>query len=255
MQARPALPGTAWACHAGTDGRLEFAKRLPDERPRLRPSARPFGLFAAGGRADRSRASPNSPRPTASRRWRSPTPTTCSARWSSPRSSPATASSRSSAARSRSISATASRTPRTGGPAAHLPRHRPARGQRGGLSAADAAVLAGLPRDAVRRQPHIKLDWLEGETDGPDRAHRRARRPARPGDSPPARRSAPPRAASACSGSSATGSMSSCSATACRSERLTEPALVDLAYAQRLPLVATNEPFFARATTTRPMTR
>ena len=40
--------------------------------------------------------------------------------------------------------------------------------------------------------------------------------------------------------------MSSCSATARRRERATEPALVDLAYARGIPLVATNEPFFAK---------
>ena len=39
--------------------------------------------------------------------------------------------------------------------------------------------------------------------------------------------------------------MSNCSGTACRSERATEPHLIDIAYAQSLPLVATNEPFFA----------
>ena len=39
--------------------------------------------------------------------------------------------------------------------------------------------------------------------------------------------------------------MSNCSATACREQRSTEPHLIDLAYAQSLPLVATNEPFFA----------
>ena len=41
--------------------------------------------------------------------------------------------------------------------------------------------------------------------------------------------------------------MSSCSATASQAERRAEPALIDLAYAQGLPLVATNEPYFATA--------
>ena len=41
--------------------------------------------------------------------------------------------------------------------------------------------------------------------------------------------------------------MSNCSATASRAERRVEPALIDLAYAKGLPLVATNEPFFATA--------
>ena len=38
-------------------------------------------------------------------------------------------------------------------------------------------------------------------------------------------------------------------------ERTAEPALVELAYARGIPLVATNEPLFARGKTTRRMTR
>ena len=81
--------------------------------------------------------------------------------------------------------------------------------------------------------PHLKLAWLEGETDGPDRAHRRPGRAARSRRSPPGRADSPRRALrGAGSGCSATGSMSSCSATARRAERATEPALIELAYAQ-----------------------
>ena len=55
-----------------------------------------------------------------------------------------------------------------------------------------------------------------------------------------------PSAAEAARGaSSATGSTSRCSATACKSEHETEPQLLELAYAPRLPLVATNEAYFA----------
>ena len=36
---------------------------------------------------------------------------------------------------------------------------------------------------------------------------------------------------------------------------MTEPVLIDLAYGKGLPLVATNEPYFATAPTTRRMTR
>ena len=46
---------------------------------------------------------------------------------------------------------------------------------------------------------------------------------------------------------SAIGSMSSCSVTALEKERRVEGALIDLAYAKGLPLVATNEPYFATA--------
>ena len=40
--------------------------------------------------------------------------------------------------------------------------------------------------------------------------------------------------------------MSNCSATARAAERAAEPALLELAYANGIPLVATNEPFFAK---------
>ena len=93
--------------------------------------------------------------------------------------------------------------------------------------------------------PHIKLAWLDGHADGLDRAHRRAGRPDRPRHPRPASRISPPRASTRCSPRSATGSMSSCSATASPQERTVEPALIDLAYAKGIPLVATNEPFFA----------
>ena len=68
---------------------------------RLRPSPRPLRLFAERRRDQgRTRSPPWRATPRC-RRWRSPTPATCSARWSSARPAPARACSRSSAARSR----------------------------------------------------------------------------------------------------------------------------------------------------------
>ena len=159
----------------------------------------------------------------------------------------APASSRSSAARWRSISATPTTAPATA-------MRRPAR-ERIVLLAAREAGYRSLMRLSSRafldtppnEPPHLKLAWLEGETDGlialtggPGRAARSRdrRRPE------PSRRHAARRAARACS---ATGSMSSCSATAPPNERTTEPALIDLAYGKGIPLVATNEPYFASA--------
>ena len=70
----------------------------------------------------------------------------------------------------------------------------------------------------------------QGETDGPDCAHRRPRRAARRGDRG---RAEPILRAARCEawrGCSATGSTSNCSATALPAERTVEPALIELAY-------------------------
>ena len=94
--------------------------------------------------------------------------------------------------------------------------------------------------------PHLKLAWLEGETDG---LIALTGGPGGPLDAAIVAGQGATRerrAARRWRGCSATGSMSSCSATASTAERSAEPALVDLAYARGIPLVATNEPFFAR---------
>ena len=117
--------------------------------------------------------------------------------------------------------------------------------------------LARLPGDAAERAAAPQARLARGRDRRP-----RSRSPAAPAGrstrrSPPGRADLAAHAARrAARGCSATGSMSSCSATARPSERMTEPALIDLAYAQGIPLVATNEPLFRRrATTTRRMTR
>ena len=74
---------------------------------RLRPPQGPLGLLAAGGGAAGQAAGRRSPPPTRCRRSGSPTPATCSGRSSSPPRWRRRASSRSSAARWRSTSATA----------------------------------------------------------------------------------------------------------------------------------------------------
>ena len=64
--------------------------------------------------------------------------------------------------------------------------------------------------------------------------------------SSPGRPISPARAARPCRSCSATGSTSSCSATARRASAPPKRALIELAYARDIPLVATNEPFFAK---------
>ena len=136
-------------------------------RSRFRASARALVLFAARRRAARLRGSPSSPRPTSSRRWRSPTPTTCSARWNSPKSSPAPASSRSSAARCAIDFGDSDHGQRKPNARRRAPRIVLLAAQRGRLPQPDAAVTRA-PSSTRRpnEPPRLKLDWLEGETDG-----------------------------------------------------------------------------------------
>ena len=188
-----------------------------DFRSWLRASARAFVLFAARGRAARSRGWPNSPRPTASPRSRSPTPTTCSARSSSPTRWRRPASSRSSAARSRSTSATRTTAPRPAGArqrGARPAAHRAARRARGGLPQPDAAQLARLSGPCRQRAAARQARLARRRLRGADRAHRRTGRAARPGDRgrPAAARGRARRGADA--PVRRPRSMSSCSATA-----------------------------------------
>ena len=191
-------------------------------------------------------------RRTASRRSGSPTPTTCSARWSSPTSWPTPASSRSSAARCRSTSATARRPDGLQRAGADQPRvaagrrARAARHERARLRQPDEArqprLLRSRRRRAAARQDRARsqahgdgLIALTGGPDGPiDRALREGQKDARA--RAPRRRSRR---------SSATGSTSRSSATACKHEIEAEPQLLELAYARALPIVATNEVYFA----------
>ena len=95
--------------------------------------------------------------------------------------------------------------------------------------------------------PRLTLDWLQGETEG---VIALTGGPGGPLDMAIAAGqghlagAAPRCAAARCS---ATGSMSNCSATARRTKRAPSRLLIELAYAKGMPLVATNEPFFAAA--------
>ena len=123
--------------------------------------------------------------------------------------------------------------------------HRAACGARARLSQPDAAQFARVPGDAGPPDAAYQARLAGRRCRGPDRADRRAGRAdlagarRRPGGS--WRR----RAASVWRACSATASMSNCSATASTASAASKPALIDLAYAKGLPLVATNEPYFA----------
>ena len=95
-----------------------------------------------------------------------------------------------------------------------------------------------------QERPHIKLDWLAGESRRTDRAQRRAQRSARRRD----RRRAEPAARSRCEALQRLFGdrlYIELQRHGMAAERAAEPALIELAYARGLPLVATNEPFFA----------
>ena len=92
----------------------------------------------------------------------------------------------------------------------------------------------------------MKLATLEAANRRADRADRRAGRAARSRARVRGRRSLRPRAASGWPRCSATGSTSSCSATGGRSRSRSSRRCSISPIAQGLPLVATNEPFFAR---------
>src|SRR4051812_13062347 len=100
------------------------------------------------------------------------------------------------------------------------------------------------PSDA---RPHIKLDWLNGESDG---LIALTGGPSGPLD----RELASGRTEGAAGRADAlTRLFGDClyvelQRHGAREERLVEPGLVEIAYAKGIPLVATNEPFFARET-------
>ena len=149
---------------------------------RFRSSPGPLGLFAArGGAADQEACGAGQGRPHAGAR-ASPIPATCSARSSSPRRWSRAASSRSSAARWRSISATRRSRDRPGAPRLKpLQRcraHRRERGRATGTSFAWSPRPSWTPRPGDRT--HLAFAALDGASDGLIAAHRRPRRPDRP---------------------------------------------------------------------------
>ena len=119
------------------------------------------------------------------------------------------------------------------------------RAGRSGLSRADAARLARLARPQGRRRAAYRLRCARRRR-GPHRPHRRAGRADRPraGARPRrCRRGAPETARPLFDGRLYVEIQRH----GLESERTNEPALIDLAYAQGLPLVAANEPYFAGA--------
>ena len=103
--------------------------------------------------------------------------------------------------------------------------------------------------------PHVALARLDGRTSGPHRALRRPRRPARP-----RLRARPARTGAAARRNGSrrcfrTASTSSCSAMACQASARPSRASSISPIAASLPLVATNEAYFAAAPTMRRMTR
>ena len=156
-----------------------------------------FGLLAAGRRHHHTQACQAGGWRTASRRWGSPTPTTCSARSSSPTSSPMPASSRSSAAPCRSISATArkpTRLQRDRRQPAALAAGRRARAhrlRRARLSEPHEAASRAFFDPAEDEAPHIEIERLETHgaglialTGGPDGPIDKALREDQTGASP-----------------------------------------------------------------------
>ena len=94
--------------------------------------------------------------------------------------------------------------------------------------------------------PRLKLDWLEGETEGVIALTGGPGGPLDP-RSPPGRASSPPRACEALLRLFGDRLYVELQRHGRASERTSEPVLIELAYAHGLPLVATNEPFFASA--------
>ena len=97
----------------------------------------------------------------------------------------------------------------------------------------------------VHQIPAHQARMARGRCRGSDRADRRSGRADLAGARMPIRPRSRQRAASGSRVCSATASMSNCSATASTRSAASRAGLIDLAYAKGLPLVATNEPYFA----------
>ena len=124
--------------------------------------------------------------------------------------------------------------------------HRAACRARAGLPQPDAALLrAPISKRRPTEQPHIKLAVARRRGGRLDRAHRRAGRSARRRDRRRPKRACRSRAATALQRLFGDRLYVELQRHGMAAERIAEPALIELAYARGLPLVATNEPFFA----------
>ena len=108
-------------------------------------------------------------------------------------------------------------------------------------------ALARLARSRGRRQPHVAIARARRLQRRPDRADRRPVRAARSALRAGRQDAALARLDAISNGFSTSGSTSNCSATASTARSASKAELVDLAYRRGLPLVATNEPYFAAA--------
>ena len=125
--------------------------------------------------------------------------------------------------------------------------HCAACGAARGLPQPDAAEFARFPRNAGERTaaPQGSNGWTaRPPASSRSRVDQAGRSIAR---LPPDKAIWRPVVLMRCSSCLATGSMSNCSATGHRPSGAAEPGLIDLAYAKSVPLVATNEPYFATA--------
>ena len=210
---------------------------------RFRPSSSPYGLFAARRGADDRQAdrSRGAGRAAGAGRHRHQQSLRRARIFGEGRQG------RHAADRRHADCASISATRETTGPAGRdeTPgQYRAPRQDRDRLSQSHARRLARLARHGGRRRAACDARRARRGRRRADRADRRPRRPARPhvrrrpaGASAGAARDA----RKACS---ATGSISKSSATAAQRAEV-EPQLLDLAYRRGVPLVATNEPYFA----------
>ena len=97
----------------------------------------------------------------------------------------------------------------------------------------------------VHQAPHIKFEWLRRRRRGPDRADRRSRRADFAGDRRPIRRRWRPSRCDRLASLFGDRLYVELQRHGIEKERRVEAGLIDLAYAKGLPLVATNEPYFA----------
>ena len=214
-------------------------------RPRLRAPPRALLLLAARGRAEGSRDLAKLAEAERSRRWRSPTRTTSSARSNFPRSSPAKGIQPIAGIQLSVASRSRSRT-RAAPAAADRPTSCFSRTPDGATSTSCGSRAGPIStcRSAIRRGS--PLATLARACRGTDRADRRSIGPARHGLARrAAERARRPRGSTSSPALSATGSTSRSSATASTTSGAVEAELIALADRAGLPLVATNEPFFA----------
>ncbi len=117
----------------------------------------------------------------------------------------------------------------------------------GRLPQPDAAVVARLPRFSAQRAATAQARLARRRNRRHHRAHRRPGRPARCGHPPPAKAISPPAGLTELLALFCDRLYVELQRHGTANEKRVEPVLIDLAYAKSIPLVATNEPYFATA--------